>query len=70
MSRRNEEQEEAALVDKLIQPKLDDLIGKGGILVARKATVDDEDNLHLHYYVAMPAAANCIEMQLEVRRRQ
>lgn len=65
----NAEQEEAALIEKLVKPRLDELTDKGGVFVARKASVDADNNLCLHYYVAMPLAANCIEMQLQVRPR-
>ncbi len=68
MSKPNAEQEEAAAIDRLVQPRLDELIKNGGVFLARKATVDDADNLCLHYYVAMPVPARAVEFRLEVVR--
>lgn len=66
----NAEQEEAAAVEAMMAARLEPLIRNGGVLLARKATVDDEGDLTLHYYVAMPIPNNYVKMTLEVGRHR
>lgn len=65
----NAEQEEAAAIDALMAERLKPLISNGGVLLARKATVGDQDELVLHYYVAIPVPNNYVKMTLELGRR-
>jgi hypothetical protein len=62
----NAEHDEAAEIDRIIGPKLDELKAHGGVIMGRRFTINEDGGLVLGYVVVMPLAVNQVELQLLV----
>jgi hypothetical protein len=62
----NAEHDEAAEIDRIIGPKLDELKANGGVFMGRRVTINEDGGLVLGYVVVMPLAVNQVELQLLV----
>ncbi len=60
----NFEQVEAAFVEVIVAAELRPYLQAGGLLLARKASVDDDDNLVLTFHVGMPAPVRRVTVDI------
>lgn len=60
----NAEHDEAASIDRLAKPRLDALRAQGGVVMGRRARVDENDELELTYVVVLPLPVGKVKVTL------